>query len=119
MIKIENLVVMCAACVLIAGCAMSSGVLKMGPGTYTISATAAPPRGGHSKAMEIALTEANQYCTQMGKEILVMNTQTVASAPFRGGSMEVTFRCLDKDDPELQRPEYRQTPNVVIEDRRK
>lgn len=107
------------ACVLFAGCAQSSGVLKMGPDTYTVSAAAAPARGGSSEARKIALTEANQHCAQMGKEILVTNVGTATTNIYGAGSAEVTFRCLTKGDPELQRPEYRRPPDAVIEDRRK
>ncbi len=82
------------ACLLLAGCAQSSGVLKMGPDTYTISAAAAPARGGSSEARKIALAEANQHCTQMGKEILVTNIGTATTNLYGAGSAEVTFRCV-------------------------
>ena len=91
----------------------------MGPDTYTVSAAAAPARGGSSEARKIALTEANEHCTQMGKEILVTNVGTATTNIHGAGSAEVTFRCLTKGDPELQRPEYRRPPDAVIEDRRK
>ena len=45
----------------------------MGPDTYSISVHAAPARGGESGARQIALTEANEYCLKLGKEILVSN----------------------------------------------
>ena len=107
------------ACLLLSACAQSSGVLKMGPDTYTVSAAAAPARGGSSEARRIALTEANQHCAQMGKEILVTNVGTATTNIYGAGSTEVTFRCLAKGDPDLQRPEYRRPPDAVIEDRRK
>jgi hypothetical protein len=86
----------CVACVLFAGCAQSSGVLKVGPDTYTVSAAAAPARGGSSEARKIALTEANQHCAEMGKEILVTNVGTATINAYGAGTAEVTFRCLDK-----------------------
>jgi hypothetical protein len=98
----------------LAGCTHSSGVLKLGPDTYTTSAAAAPAAGGSSEARRIALTEANQYCAKMGKEILVKNIGAAS-----GTSTEITFRCLSKGDPELQRPEIRQAPEVTVEDRQK
>ena len=58
-------------CMLFSDCAQSSGVLKMGPDTYAVSAAAAPARGGSSEARNIALTEANEHCARMGKEILI------------------------------------------------
>jgi hypothetical protein len=88
-------------CVLVAGCAHSGGVLKMGPDTYTASAAASPARGGISGARTIALGQANQHCTQMGKEILVTNVSTATINIYGAGSAEVTFRCLAKGDPEV------------------
>ena len=111
--------VTCFACVLLVSCSQSSGVLRMGPDTYTVSAAAAPARGSSSGARKIALTEANQYCAQMGKEILVTNVGTASTNIYGAGSAEVTFRCFAKGDPELQRLEYLRAPDIVIEDRRK
>ena len=66
--------------------AKSRGVLKMGPDTYTISAAAAPARGGSSEARKIALTEANQRCAQMGREILVTNVRTATTNIYGAGT---------------------------------
>jgi len=70
--------------------------VKMGPDTYTVSAAAAPARGGSSEARKIALTAANEHCAQMGKEILVTNVDTATTNIYGAGSAEVTFRCLAK-----------------------
>jgi hypothetical protein len=43
-------------------------------------------------------------------------------ARTRGGidtTVTITFRALDKDDPDYKRPNIQQTPDVVIEDKRK
>lgn len=88
------IVTACLACLLLAGCAQSSGVLKMSADTFTISAAAAPARGGSSEARKIALAEANQHCAQMGKEILVTNIGTATTNVYGAGSAEVTFRCV-------------------------
>lgn len=108
------------AVIILAGCTQSSGVLKLGPDTFTTSASAASTRGGPSEARKIVLTEANEYCAQLGKEILVTNIGTaITNYQYGHGTAEITFRCLAKGDPALQRPEFRQTPDVTIEDRRK
>jgi len=104
--------------VMLCGCAQSSGVLKLGPDTYTVQVHAAPARGGESGARKIALTEANEYCTSQGKEILVTNTSSGASTHLPGGTVEVVFLCLSKDDLALKRPNLQPVPNTVIEDRR-
>lgn len=105
------------AVLVLTGCAQSSGVLKMGPDTYTVSTHAAPARGGTSGAKSLSLTEANQYCAGMGKEIFVTHVETRASEHLPGGTADVTFRCLAEGDPELQRPDYEPAADLVVESR--
>jgi len=102
---------------LLTACAQSSGVMKMGPDTYTVSTHAAPARGGESGAKRLSLTEANQYCDAQGKEILVTNIESGSSSHLPGGTVDITFRCLTKDDPELQRPSYEKAADIVVETR--
>jgi hypothetical protein len=85
---------------LIAGCAMSSGVLKTGPDTYTIAVHAAPVRGGIAGAKRIAYTKANAQCESEGKQILTVSEETGHDFPAAGRD-ELTFRCIPKDDPVL------------------
>lgn len=106
-----------AACAVLAGCAQSSGIMKMGPDTYSVSVHAAPALGGASGARQRALGEANERCAQEGKEILVTNITSGRSTHLPGGTFEATFRCLAKGDPDLVRPEYRSAPTAVIESR--
>jgi hypothetical protein len=68
---------------IVAGCTSSSGVLKVAPDTYTVSASS--PTG--IEARKIALTEANEYCSKLGREIVVTNEKV--SSP----SIDITFRC--------------------------
>jgi hypothetical protein len=100
------------AAVILVACAHSSGVLKMGPDTYSVSASASAIRGGRSGAKNIAVTEANEKCAFEGKEILITNTS------YSGETVDITFQCLAKDDPALHRPMYHAAPTTVIEDRR-
>lgn len=115
---ISKILVVVSFCLLFVACATSSGVQRLGPDTFSVSSAAAPARGGYSEARRIALDDANEYCTKIGKEILVLNIGTATTNVYGAGSADVTFRCLSKGDPELQRPEYRQAPDTVIEDRR-
>lgn len=106
--------------VALSGCASSSGALKMGPDTYSITATAAPARGGIAAAKRTAYEEASQECFKTGKEMLVINERSAQTSNAGGGSIDITFRCLPKGDPELAaRPDYRTRPDVVIQDQRK
>ena len=75
----------------LAGCIQSSGVLKLGPDTYTASAAASPFKGGSTEARRIVLTQANEYCAQLGKEILVTKMDS------SGTQAEITFRCTTKE----------------------
>jgi hypothetical protein len=107
------------AVIILAGCSSSGGVIKLGPDTFTSSAAAAGVRGGSLGACNLALTEANEYYTQLGKEIFVTNIGHATINEYGVGRAEITFRCLAKGDPEHQRIVFRQTPDVTIEDRRK
>ena len=99
---------------LLVSCAQSSGVLKMGPDTYTVSMHAAPARGGQSGAKKLAFKEANNHCANLGKEILVTNESTYPSTHFAGGTCDLTFQCLDENDPSLKRPRYEKPADIVI-----
>ena len=88
-----------AAFALISGCAMSSGVLKTGPDTYTIAVHAAPVRGGIAGAKKIAYTKANAQCESEGKQILTVSEETGHDFPAAGRD-ELTFRCIAKDTPQ-------------------
>lgn len=104
-----------ASVVVLAGCAQSSGVLQLGPDTYTVSVHAAPVRGGESGARKIALNEAGQQCRSMSREIFVTKITSGPSSHFPGGTVEVTFRCLYPSDPGLHRPVYESAPDAVIQ----
>jgi hypothetical protein len=98
-------------------CASSTGVMKMGRDTYTITTGASPVRGGMGGARESAFAEATEYCAKMNKEILVTNENGTGTNTngFAGGSSRLTFRCLDANDPEMsQRPVYEPAPTVNI-----
>lgn len=103
----------------LSACATSSGVVKMGPDTYSTSAYAAPARGGAAGAKRTAYEDAFGECAKLGREMLVTNERAHINENG-GGSMDLTFRCLPKGDPELaNRPTYTDRPNVIIEDARK
>lgn len=104
----------------ITACSNSSGVLKMGPDTFSISTEASFGRGGIPAAKKIAYQEAGNECSKRGLEVFVLNERS-AGTTFTDGmaKTELTFRCLRADDPEFKRPRYEKTPDVVIENRQK
>jgi hypothetical protein len=103
---------------MVTGCAMSSGVLKMGPDTYTLSVAAAPARGGVVGAKQLALTQASDYCTAAGREIVVTNISGQSTTRMGAGNVDVTFQCLLAGDRDLRRPEYQPPPTTIIQDQR-
>lgn len=112
--KMKIAVVMLAS-ITVSACGLktySSGVLPMGPDTFSVSADDL----NASTAKQAAHSQAQAHCASLGKEILVMNTK--ASRATRN-IYDVTFRCLSKGDPELTRPTYTKEPDVVIEDKRR
>lgn len=98
----RNQLILVGVAAALVACAQSSGVMKLGPDTYTVSVHAAPARGGEPGARGLALTEANAHCQSLGREILVTNLKSGPSSHFPGGTVDVTFQCLDKGDPDLR-----------------
>ena len=105
----------CFAAVMISltGCVNSSGVLPMGPDTYSISVHAAPVRG-QAGAKKAALTEANQYCLNQGKTILVKNMDHSTFSSLQGDDISIIFQCLSVGDSGLQRPNYQSPADVNV-----
>ena len=103
----------------LSGCISSSGVLQLGPDTYTISAGTAGTgsiSGNDTGAKRKALTEANSFCAKKGKQILVQNTGMKSTV--YGSTNDIVFQCLDASDPALKiRPEYQKEPDIKIENK--
>ena len=103
----------------LSGCSSSSGVLKVGPDTYTISTSASPAKGGIPAAKRIAYQEAASECISKGNlEVFVLSEKSSSPTWTEGmANVEVNFRCLPKHDPEFQRQNLKSTPDQVIEKR--
>mgnify|MGYP001589456900 CR=1 FL=1 len=105
-----------ASVVLVIGCVSTSQVLEMGRDTYSVSATASSYNTATSARQSAFEVGANK-CASLGKRFMFLNESTVPIG-YRT-TVNVTFRCLNENDPEYARPNIRQTPDVVIEDQRK
>ena len=99
------------------GCGSTGGVMPMGPDTFAVTASKHNMSGGAPDAESNALSSAYAHCASLGKEMLVKNVSKSFERPFYNHS--ITFQCLSKNDPALVRPDYRNTPDVVIENRTK
>jgi hypothetical protein len=101
-------------------CSNSSGVLKMGPDTFSISTEASSGKGGVPAAKRIAYKEAGDECASRGLEVFVLNERSAGTTLTDGmAKSELTFRCLRSDDPEFKRQRFEKTPDLVIENRQK
>jgi putative hemolysin len=101
--KIIALIITLSAVALVSGCAVkTSGVKKIGPDTYTVSAD----HLNASKAKASVLEQAGVYCANQGQEVLVTKTLKRQQMKY---FYDVTFLCLDKGDPRLVSPEYETT----------
>jgi hypothetical protein len=102
----------------VGGCAMSTGIMPVGPDTYMLSKHNAPIRGGAITAQQEALAEANAFCAQQSKVFLPNDMQTPASLnPYGPTNFSITFRCLPPDHPDIARYRLQRSPNYIIEQR--
>lgn len=86
----------------LASCA-NSGAQQIGKDKYMVSARV--PFSGQTGAKTDAMNTANAHCAQLGKEILLINAKSSECALHGGcGEAEVTFMCVDKNDPRLTSP---------------
>jgi hypothetical protein len=115
----KNLWAACAAVFVVAGCAQNSGVLKMGPDTYSVTAGASHGRGGMAEAKRMAYGDAAAECQRQGREFLVIGERATPESWTSGmNNVALDFRCLQTGDPELLRPRMVKTPDTVIEVRK-
>jgi hypothetical protein len=76
------------------GCATSSGVLKTGADSYTVSASASLGGGGGSAAKKNAYSEASQECAKQGKAIEITNEKVSAPSWTDGMyTVDISFKC--------------------------
>jgi len=113
-VKYINILCVGISVLSISGCGSTGDVMKLGPDTYTVSASKHYTSGG-AAAKTNALQAAIKYCEDLSKEVLVTNTQDGFDVPFY--TYSVTFNCLDKKDPQLKRPSYKRSPDILIENK--
>jgi hypothetical protein len=91
----------------LSGCAMTSGVMDTGNGTYMVSAAAAPIRGGAAGANGVAYSDANAFCQAKGQHAVVIqatsrdvyqasiggNSAGFGGGVFAAGNSDLHFKC--------------------------
>lgn len=91
---------------MLVGCT-SSGVIPMGPDTYSISTTS---ELSPAYAKKNALQEASKFCISKNMEVMPVQTQQGSHRDSFGDNLatfDFTFRCLSKGDDDLGRPELK------------
>ncbi len=82
---------------LLAGCAVNSGVIPMGDDTYMVSRQAATGFHGMGKLKAEAMQEAYAECQKTKKVVKVLETND-AKPPYIFGNFpktEFTFKCVE------------------------
>jgi len=80
----------------LAGCAMGSGIVPIGPDTYTVSELRAPVRGGGAEARRVVLAESDAFCRQQGRVFVPLYLAPAGDpfTPYYPTAFDATFRCL-------------------------
>lgn len=89
----------------LSACAQSTGVLPMGPDTFSVATS--DELGGVVAAKRAAVSEATGFCAARGQQMVAMQSQSAVRPDWVGdpiGHHDFTFRCLDGNDPQLGRP---------------
>jgi len=87
---------------ILVGCA-NTGPIQIGKDAYTVSVRV--PLSGPSGAKGDALREASAFCISQKKQILLQSENSYECALHGGcGEAEITFLCLDENDPRYKIP---------------
>lgn len=94
-----------------AGCKVSSPVVPAGKDTYQVSSHVGACVS--CSAAVTGLQTANKYCADLGKFLVVRNTTSQTNPFGYTVSNELTFSCVNENDPEYQRPNLRKDNGVT------
>ena len=102
----------------LAGCANSSPA-PVGKDTYMVANTGAWSWSSGEGLEGDLLREADAFCRSQGKQPMPVSMNTKDGSFSQFGHASLQFRCLSEGDPDLQRPNLRSVPSMVIEDQRR
>ncbi|MFT6089421.1 hypothetical protein [Sulfitobacter sp.] len=106
---------MICAVLALGACEQSTGVLPMGPDTFSIATSS--ELGGVVVAKRAAVSEASAFCTGRGQQMVAMQSQSSVKDDWAGDSIgyhDFTFRCLNAGDPQLRRPVVGNSQQTLI-----
>jgi hypothetical protein len=100
-----------AGAIALAGCAHTSAVVPMGKDSFMVSGWS-----GMVEPSGAVAEKANAYCEANGKHMIVRHVtdQQTGLGDMRD---KLIFSCVTDSDPEYQRPNLRNDPAVVIDNR--
>ena len=102
---------------LVTACGSVSDVVTVGQDTYMVESHGVVGNGSSSAEKVKAYQAASRYCQSFGRELQPVSTRQVDSGFGKAPAAELTFRCLAKGDPELNRPNLQPGADIVIEQR--
>jgi hypothetical protein len=85
-------------CVL-SGCATGTGIVPVGPNTYTVSEMRAPALGGGPEAERAVLAESNAFCAAQGRIFapVAMHPDGDPFTPYYPTAYDAIFQCLPQE----------------------
>jgi hypothetical protein len=81
---------------LLAGCTFSTGIVPVGPDTYSVSEMRSPARGGGAEAERVLLAETDAFCRRQNKVFLAIDMRPDGDpyTPYYPTAFDATFRCV-------------------------
>ncbi len=84
------------AAIALCGCAMTTGIVANGPGTFVVSEMRAPVLGGAAEAQRVALGEATAFCARQGRVFtpIGMGPGGYPYSAYGPTNFTVAFQCV-------------------------
>ena len=78
-----------------AACTQTSGIIPLGPNTYTVSEMRAPAVGGGPAARDAVVAEAAAFCTRQGRTVVPLELRPDGDpyTPYYPTAFDATFSC--------------------------
>lgn len=89
----------------LAGCQSISDVTQLGKDTYAVDATTRGAFWSHGETTALAVGKAREFCAAKGKELQTAPARTSGARGWTPLESNITFQCLDANDPAYVRPD--------------